>query len=86
MQVQSAASHLMKMKQNKQSKVRFEPMPLTTATTTVADSTATTATIATLSHHPILGATQVDLGYKHIHLVSSKDLSDIPVWENQCIY
>jgi len=81
-----------------QSAVSMQPMPSMTTTTAAADATispavAVTATAATTNttasaaaHHPILGAAQVDLGYKRVHLVSAKDLSDIPVWEKQRIY
>jgi hypothetical protein len=37
-------------------------------------------------HHPILGPTLVDLGYKRIHLASAQTLSAIPIWERQRIY
>jgi hypothetical protein len=36
--------------------------------------------------HPVLGMAYASLGYKSIHLVSAKDLADIPVWEKQRIY
>jgi hypothetical protein len=36
--------------------------------------------------HPILGMAHASLGYKSVHLVSAKDLADIPVWEKQRIY
>lgn len=39
-----------------------------------------------LHHHPILGPTLVDLGYKRIHLASAQTLSAIPIWERQRIY
>ena len=37
-------------------------------------------------HHPILGPTLYDLGYKRIHIVSAKTLSAIPIWEKQRSY
>lgn len=36
--------------------------------------------------HPVLGMAYATLGYKSVHLVSAKDLADIPVWEKQRIY
>lgn len=37
-------------------------------------------------HHPVLGPTLYDLGYKRIHIVSAKTLSAIPIWEKQRSY
>ena len=39
-----------------------------------------------LGEHPTLGPMIADLGYKRIHLASSKNLSTIPVWKKQRIY
>jgi hypothetical protein len=36
--------------------------------------------------HPVLGPVVANLGYKRIHRVSAKALSDIPVWEKQRVY
>jgi hypothetical protein len=36
--------------------------------------------------HPILGPVVANLGYKRIHRLSAKALSDIPVWEKQRVY
>jgi hypothetical protein len=36
--------------------------------------------------HPVLGPIVADLGYKRIHRLSAKALSDIPVWEKQRVY
>ena len=51
--------------------------------------TATAATSAERDetmHHPVLGPTIVDLGYKRIHLASVQTLSAIPIWEKQRVY
>jgi len=37
-------------------------------------------------HHPVLGPTVVDLGYKRVHLASAQALSSIPIWEKQRVY
>ncbi len=39
-----------------------------------------------LGEHPILGPVLADLGYKRIHLTSSRALAAIPVWKKQRIY
>lgn len=39
-----------------------------------------------LGEHPILGPVISDLGYKRIHLTSSRALAAIPVWKKQRIY
>jgi hypothetical protein len=39
-----------------------------------------------LGEHPILGPVVADLGFKRIHLVSSRALAAIPVWKKQRIY
>jgi len=36
--------------------------------------------------HPVLGQMIADLGYKRLHLASSKNLATIPVWKKQRIY
>lgn len=36
--------------------------------------------------HPVLGKAYATLGYKSVHLVSAKNLADVPVWEKQRIY
>jgi len=38
------------------------------------------------SHHPLLGAPLVDLGYKSVYLTSVAQLKTIPVWERQRAY
>mmetsp|Transcript_21362 Transcript_21362/g.29940 ORF Transcript_21362/g.29940 Transcript_21362/m.29940 type:complete len:380 (+) Transcript_21362:53-1192(+) len=38
------------------------------------------------SAHPILGPIISDLGYKRIHLISSRALSALPIWEKQRVY
>jgi len=42
--------------------------------------------VESLGEHPILGPIIADLGYKRIHLASSKNLATIPVWKKQRIY
>jgi hypothetical protein len=64
--------------------VQSEPPMDATETFESASAVATTAT--QLNVHPILGPTLVDLGYKRLHTVSAKSLSDILVWEKQRIY
>jgi len=39
-----------------------------------------------VGEHPILGPIVADMGYKRIHLASSKNLATIPVWKKQRIY
>jgi hypothetical protein len=48
-----------------------------------SDKTMTTEGIG---EHPILGHLIADMGYKRIHLASSKNLATIPVWKKQRIY
>ena len=37
-------------------------------------------------HHPVLGEEVADFGFKRLHVVSAKTLSNIPVWKKQRIY
>ena len=39
-----------------------------------------------MGEHPILGKMIADLGYKRVHLASSKNLATIPIWKKQRIY
>lgn len=36
--------------------------------------------------HPILGDVLADFGYKRIHVISTKQLAAIPIWEKQRVY
>ena len=44
------------------------------------------ATKGKIGDHPVLGQMIADLGYKRIHLASSKNLATIPIWKKQRIY
>jgi hypothetical protein len=37
-------------------------------------------------HHPILGKALIDFGYKRIHVMPTKNLASIPIWEKQRVY
>jgi len=37
-------------------------------------------------HHPLLGEVVADFGFKRLHVVPAKTLSNIPVWKKQRIY
>jgi hypothetical protein len=39
-----------------------------------------------IGEHPVLGHMIADLGFKRIHLASSKNLATIPIWKKQRIY
>ena len=36
--------------------------------------------------HPVLGKVLADFGYKRIHVISTKKLAAIPIWEKQRVY
>ena len=36
--------------------------------------------------HPILGQIIMDFGYKRVHVMSTKKLAAIPIWEKQRVY
>jgi hypothetical protein len=65
-------------------KSRLEKMKQDFEQEKLADASA--AEEKKMVEHPVLGPVVANLGYKRIHRVSAKALSDIPVWEKQRVY
>lgn len=61
-------------------------MAKTTSISETSNRTDGTQETVAEKEHPLLGTACATLGYKSVHLVSAKDLANIPVWEKQRIY
>ena len=73
-------SRLEKMKQD------FEQDKLADASAAEEKKMVEVEVVQDADVHPVLGPVVANLGYKRIHRVSAKALSDIPVWEKQRVY
>jgi hypothetical protein len=73
-------SRLEKMKQD------FEQEKLADASAAEEKKVVEVEVVQDADVHPVLGPVVANLGYKRIHRLSAKALSDIPVWEKQRVY